>query len=114
MKLIDGNLYFKNISKNNTQYGYLNENINCDVLIIGAGVSGAITAYYMAEEGYNVTVVDKNIVGFGSTSANAGILDVQLGIEINKLAKNIGEKKTRRTFMRHCIKIQSYQRWMSP
>ncbi len=98
MNLVDGNLYFKKISKNNKQYNYLNENINCDVLIIGAGVSGAITAYYMAEEGYNVVIVDKNIVGYGSTSANVGILDVSLGMETNKLSKIIGEKKTKKCF----------------
>jgi len=98
LKLVDGNLYFKKISKNVAQYNYLNENINTDILIIGAGVSGAITAFYMAEEGYNVTIVDKNIVGYGSTSANVGILDVQLGMEINKLAKNIGEKKAKKCF----------------
>jgi len=98
LKLVDGNLYFKNISKNNTQYNYLNENINTDVLIIGAGVSGAITAYYMAEEGYNVVVVDKNIIGYGSTSANIGILDTQLSIETNKLSKIIGEKKAKKCF----------------
>ena len=98
MKLVDGNLYFKKMSKNNTQYNYLNENINADVLIVGAGISGAITAFYMAEEGYDVVVVDKNIVGFGSSSANVGILDVQLGLEINKLAKNIGEKKAKKCY----------------
>lgn len=98
MKLVDGNLYFKNICKNSEKYSYLNENINTDVLIIGAGVSGAITAYYMAEEGYNVTIVDKNIVGYGSTSANIGILDTQLGMETNKLIKLIGEKKTKKCF----------------
>jgi len=98
LKLVDGNLYFKKMSKNNTQYNYLNENINADVLIVGAGISGAITAFYMAEEGYDVVVVDKNIVGFGSSSANVGILDVQLGLEINKLAKNIGEKKAKKCY----------------
>lgn len=96
MKLIDGNLYFKKISKNNKQYEYLNQNISCDVLIVGAGVSGAITAYYMAEEGYDVVLIDKNIVGYGSTSANVGILDTQLGIESSKLVKSIGEKKTKK------------------
>lgn len=110
MKLVDGNLYFKKVSKNNTQYNYLNENINTDVLIVGAGVSGAITAFYMAEEGYNVSIVDKNIVGFGSTSANVGILDVQLGIEINKLAKIVGDKKSKKCFELMLDSIEELQK----
>lgn len=98
MKLVNGNLYFKKISENNDKYSYLNDNISCDILIVGAGVSGMITAYYMAEEGYNVVVVDKNIVGYGSTSANVGIVDLQFTSELGKLSKLIGEKKTRKCF----------------
>lgn len=98
MKLVNGNLYFKRISKNNEKYSYLNQDIACDILIIGAGVSGAITAYYMAEEGYNVVLVDKNIVGYGSTSSNVGIIDLQLVSELSKSSKMIGEKKTKKCF----------------
>ena len=96
MKLTDGNLYFRNITKNNDKYSYLNENINCDVLIVGAGISGAISAYYMAEEGYDVIVLDKNIVGFGSTSSSVGIIDTEFGMECSKLVKFIGEKNTKK------------------
>ena len=98
MRLVDGNLYFKKISKNNKQYVYLNQNISCDVLIVGGGVSGAVTAYYMAEEGYDVVIIDKNIIGYGSTSSNVGIIDVQLASEISKLGKIIGEKKAKKCF----------------
>lgn len=98
MRLVDGNLYFKKISKNNKQYVYLNKNISCDVLIIGGGVSGAVTAYYMAEEGYDVVIIDKNIIGYGSTSSNVGIIDVQVTSEISKLSRIIGEKKAKKCF----------------
>ena len=96
MRLTEGNLFFRNISKNKQQYEYLNENIECDILIVGGGVSGLITAYYMSEEGNNVILVDKNIIGFGSTSSNIGMLDYQLSIEHTKLIKSIGDKKTKR------------------
>lgn len=98
MKLVNGNLYFKKISGNNDKYTYLNENISCDIAIIGGGVSGAITAYYMAEEGYDVVLVDKNIIGFGSTSANVGIVDLQFLSEFSKLSKMIGDKKTKKCY----------------
>lgn len=98
MKLVNGNLYFKKISGNNDKYTYLNEDISCDIAIIGGGVSGAITAYYMAEEGYDVVLVDKNIIGFGSTSSNIGIVDLQFASEYSKLSKIIGDKKTKKCY----------------
>ncbi|MDD2627281.1 MAG: FAD-dependent oxidoreductase [Clostridia bacterium] len=96
MRLAEGNLFFRNISTNKQTYEYLNRNIGCDILIIGGGVSGLITAYYMSEEGKNVILVDKNIIGFGSTSSNIGMLDFQLNIEQIKLFKKIGYKKAKR------------------
>jgi glycine oxidase len=46
----------------------------CDVLIIGGGVIGLTTAYFLAEEGVRVEVVDKGDFGQESSWAGAGIL----------------------------------------
>src|SRR5947199_336341 len=45
-----------------------------DVLIIGGGVIGLTTAYYLAREGVRVTVVDKGDLGREASWAGAGIL----------------------------------------
>ena len=46
-----------------------------DVVIIGAGVHGLSTAYYLAKQGItNVAVIDKGYVGGGASGRNTAII----------------------------------------
>ena len=45
-----------------------------DVLILGGGVIGLSTAYFLAKEGATVTVIDKHDLGKAASWAGAGIL----------------------------------------
>jgi glycine/D-amino acid oxidase-like deaminating enzyme len=49
-----------------------------DVVIIGAGVAGLSTAYYLAKGGADVLVLDRDEAGMATSTANAGSLHVQL------------------------------------
>ena len=49
-----------------------------DVLVIGAGVYGCATAYFLSRFGVNVMVVDADDIGSGASGANAGNLHLQL------------------------------------
>jgi len=49
-----------------------------EVLVIGAGILGASTAYYLARQGVDVLVVDRGGVNSGASGGNAGSLHVQL------------------------------------
>ena len=42
--------------------------------IIGAGVIGAFTAYYLLEKGWSVTIIDKERFGQGSSKGNCGLI----------------------------------------
>jgi D-amino-acid dehydrogenase len=44
------------------------------IVIIGGGVVGLCTAYYLSEEGHEVTVVDKGQLNSGASYVNAGYL----------------------------------------
>ena len=46
-------------------------------LIIGAGINGVITAYHLARQGQEVTVLERASVACEGSSANAGTLSVQ-------------------------------------
>jgi len=52
--------------KNN--FSTLNKNINVDVLIIGGGITGINTAYYLKETNLKVCLVEKNTLCSGITS----------------------------------------------
>jgi glycine/D-amino acid oxidase-like deaminating enzyme len=43
-----------------------------DVVVIGAGIAGSAAAYYLAEKGYSVALIDKGFVGGEQTSRNWG------------------------------------------
>jgi len=45
------------------------------VVVLGAGVVGVATAYYLAEDGHEVTVIDRNEQAASETSyGNAGLV----------------------------------------
>ena len=45
-----------------------------DALIVGGGIIGLTTAYYLARDGVTVTVLDRSIPGTESSWAGAGII----------------------------------------
>ncbi len=56
-----------------------------DVVVIGAGAVGAACAYYLAEAGLSVTVLDRGSVASGTTGAGEGnilVSDKQPGAEL--------------------------------
>ena len=44
------------------------------VIIIGGGIIGGFTAYYLLEKGWSVTVVDKDRFGEGASKGNCGLI----------------------------------------
>ena len=44
------------------------------VVIIGGGIIGMFTAYYLTEEGFEVTILDKGDMRDNCTLGNAGML----------------------------------------
>ena len=102
LNLTDGNLYFRKISGEKGQYPYLCKNVDCDALVIGGGISGVITAYYLSKENLNVVLIDKNILGYGSSAAANNILEYQSSIDMLRLNKIMGEKNAKK-FCNFCL-----------
>ena len=68
--------YYVRTSAYSFDFNKLNESIQCDVCIIGAGLSGISTAYYLnkANPELNIVILEKNKVGWGASGRNGGQL----------------------------------------
>src|SRR5690606_10232305 len=47
---------------------------NKDIIVIGGGIIGLSTAYYLQKEGHRVTVLDKSNIDSGASFVNAGYM----------------------------------------
>ena len=63
----------------------LNKDINTDVLIIGGGITGISTAFYLRKSKLDVTLVDSNLIGHGVTSKTTGKLTYLQELLYNKI-----------------------------
>ena len=98
MQNLSTNSYWQKKSKIKNVYPYITTNTNCDVLVVGGGISGALTTYFLAKEGVNVIVVEKNIIGYGNTICAPAILDFNLDTEMYKLEKFLNKEKSQKVY----------------
>jgi glycine/D-amino acid oxidase-like deaminating enzyme len=70
----------------------LREDLDCDVLVVGAGITGALIAWHLRNDGVDVRVIDRREAGWGSTSASTALLQYENDTELVDLAERLGEK----------------------
>ena len=73
-------------------YPALEADIDCDVLIVGGGVTGALIARAMLAAGQRTVVIDRRDVGWGSTAASTALLQYEIDTEMTELAERFGER----------------------
>jgi glycine/D-amino acid oxidase-like deaminating enzyme len=54
------------------------ERFTAGIAVVGGGIAGLCTAYYLAQGGADVLIVERDEVGMAASTANAGSLHVQL------------------------------------
>ena len=55
----------------------MNDNLECDVLVIGGGMAGILTAYYLQKVGRNVVLVEAHTIGSGMTANTTAVITAQ-------------------------------------
>ena len=91
MNLQSGKFYWQTTYTNPPSYPTLNEDITCDVLIIGGGSSGAQCAHLLSGTGLKVALVDKRKIGTGSTVTNTALLQYLGDKMLFELVNTFGE-----------------------
>jgi glycine/D-amino acid oxidase-like deaminating enzyme len=72
-------------------YPPLDRDETADVVVIGAGITGALVAERLVAAGANVVVLDKRDVASGSTAATTGLLLYETDTSLAQLADSVGE-----------------------
>ena len=80
------------------EYSSLQENTRCEVLVLGAGISGALIAHALVKAGWDVLVVDKRDVAGGSTSASTALLQYEIDTHLVDLTRRIGKRDAQRAY----------------
>ncbi len=62
-----------------------------DLVIVGAGITGLTTAIFTAKAGINVTIIEKNQVGYGASTRNGGQTLAGLKLSPGALVKQYGK-----------------------
>ncbi|MBK7110753.1 MAG: FAD-dependent oxidoreductase [Chitinophagales bacterium] len=98
MNLISGYPYW--LVKNGLPYNYpsLEKSIEVDVVIMGAGISGALMGYYLANAGVNCVIIDARSIGLGSTCASTALLQYEIDISLTDLKEKIGVNAAERSY----------------
>jgi len=79
-------------------YPKLESDAKTEVAIIGGGISGALTAYYLGHAGIDCLLVDGRTIGLGSTCASTSLLQYELDNPLNKLISQVGRQGAVRAY----------------
>lgn len=82
-------------------------NTSCDVLVIGAGISGAMVAEHLTERGYDVMLVDRRGPLKGSTPASTALLQYEIDESVTDLTGAIGKERAIRIWRRSKLALDA-------
>ena len=98
------------IIQRNVAGGKREEKSHWDVIVVGAGLTGILTAYYLKEQGKSVLVLEAKEVALGQTERTTAKITSQHGLKYSKLIKDIGEEKARLYALANEEAIREYER----
>lgn len=86
----------------------LKGDIEVEAVVIGAGITGLLTAYMLKERGINVVVIERGKILSGNTKNTTAKITIQHDIIYNKLIKEFGEENAKRYAKANQLAIETY------
>ena len=85
----------------------LRRNTETDVLVIGAGITGAMVADALRDSGLSVVVVDKRGAAKGSTTASTALVQYEIDTPLIHLVRKIGKRNAERAWRRSRLAVDA-------
>jgi len=74
------------------------ENLRCEALIVGAGITGSLVAERLTRQGLDVVIVDREFPGHGSTAASTSMLLWEIDQPLRRLSEVYGFERAARAY----------------
>lgn len=80
-------------------YPSIKQSYSTDIAIMGGGITGALIAYHLTQEGIPAILLDKRKIGMGSTCASTSLLQYEIDTPLGELSKYVGLDKANQSFL---------------
>ena len=77
------------------QFDSLHTSTVVDLCIIGGGITGVLSAFWLSEMGIKVALIEKDLLGAGATGRNTGFILTGTVEHYNRTVKLFGKKKAK-------------------
>ena len=74
----------------------LAQSVRAEVAVIGGGIAGILTAFFLKRAGKDVIVLEGNRVGSGQTAGTTAKITISHNLIYEKLFREAGEEKARK------------------
>lgn len=88
----------------------LSGDLRTDVLVIGGGMAGILTAYYLTQSGVDCVLVEKGRICSGNTGRTTAKITAQHGLIYHKIAKERGLEPAQQYYAIHQQAVEEYAR----
>lgn len=85
----------------------LKRDLTADVIVVGAGISGALVADMLTEAGLSVIIVDRRGPLLGSTPASTALLQYEIDTPLTLLSEEIGRERAERVWRRSKLALDA-------
>jgi len=80
--------------------GTLSSSMRTDVVVVGAGISGALVAEALTATGLDTVVLDRRSPAHGSTAASTALLQFEIDTPLIRLTEELGADRAARVWLR--------------
>jgi glycine/D-amino acid oxidase-like deaminating enzyme len=75
------------------------ENLKCDALVVGGGITGSLVAERLTRQGLGVVLIDREFPGHGSTAASTSMLLWEIDRPVTRLTEAYGFERAARAYL---------------
>ena len=110
MDLRSGISYWRVVNPPIEPFPTLAGDAECEVAVVGGGITGALCAYYLTQSGLSAILLDKRELGTGSTAASTGLLLYEMDEPLVDLICKVGERAAVRAYRSGLWAVEEFER----